>query len=237
MVNHQNTSAISVLLALQLLWVQNLYFSGSRTLVFFLAQAAHNPPIFTLVCCFIGLRCHVAAQHLQQPLFTLRFLGFLEVLAQCEEDVLEGVDLPDVVVVLLDQQLLVVGFGVEVLDDRQGVCRWDHPITLGVDEESGNSAILNDRGQVDGEGVVRVGKEMLLQNRNAKIYDHLGHIHRLLGVEASDGFEGAKWGVQHLEDDPLVGDQRGIEETGHRSHRAAPQYELLEAILLQLIED
>ena len=52
----------------------------------------------------------MAAQHLQQPLFTLRFLRFFEVLAKGEEDVLEGIDLPDVVVVLLDQQLFDSGF-------------------------------------------------------------------------------------------------------------------------------
>ena len=57
-----------------------------------------------------------------------------------------------------------MGFGVEVLDDHEKVYRRDHPITLGVDKESRNSATLNDRDQVDGEGVARVGKEMLMQN-------------------------------------------------------------------------
>ena len=67
-----------------------------------------------------------------------------------------------------------MGLRVEILDDCEGIYWRDYLITLGIDEKSRDTAIMNHSSEIDSKGVVRVRKKMLLHDRNAKADDHFG---------------------------------------------------------------
>ena len=102
------------------------------------------------------------------------------VLLNHPKDVPQSFSLPDFVVPLLDQKLLVVGVTIEMLDDSHGVGGKDHLITLAVHENTWHLAVMGDLCDVDLKRTELMGLEMLLQDVDAEIDEQLRQIHGFL---------------------------------------------------------